>query len=154
MHGHFIALSIRHRSLSHSTLIKPSDVLSDGTGHITTRVHPQDSHSFTRREDNDLRRRVTTQCDTWQHNLPNVREVLGTASYCDSRHLLTNRELPNIREIIPLVLLSRVPLRVFILPTFLLNFVDRHATETEQLIPVLVPRAHIQLLRFMSAVRI
>ncbi len=50
MHRYFIALSVKHPSLSHSNLIKPSEVLSDGTGHITTRVHPQGSHSFTRRE--------------------------------------------------------------------------------------------------------
>ncbi len=79
LYGYFIALSVTHRSLSHSTLIKPSDVLLDGTGHITTRVYPQRSHSFTRREEDDLHRRVTTQCDTcdtWQINLPNVREIL------------------------------------------------------------------------------
>ena len=78
VHGYFIALSISHRLLSHSTLIKPSNVLSDATEHITTRVHPQGSHSFNRREEDDFPRRVTIQCDTWQHNLPNVREVLGT----------------------------------------------------------------------------
>ncbi len=88
--------------LSHSTLIEPSDVLSNGTGHITTRVHHQGSHSYTRREEDDLRRRVTTQrdtCDTRQINQLNVREVLLIANYCRSRYLLTHRELPNIREV-------------------------------------------------------
>ncbi len=61
------------------SLIKPSDVLSDGTRYITTRVHHQGSHTVTGREDDYLRRRVTTQretCNTWQSYLSNVREVL------------------------------------------------------------------------------
>ncbi len=102
MHGYFIAFSVTHRSLSYSTLIKPSDVLSDETGHITNRVHPCGSHFLTRREEDDLHRRVTTQCetcDTWLHNLPNVQEVLGTANYCRSRYIFTHRELPNIQEV-------------------------------------------------------
>ncbi len=102
MHGYFITLSVTHRSLSYFTSIKTSDILSDETGHITIRVHPQGSHSFTCLEEDHLRRRVTTQCDTcdtWHYNLPNVREVLGTVDNHDSGDVLTHRELPNIWEV-------------------------------------------------------
>ncbi len=91
-----------HHSRNHSTLRKSSDVLSDGTGHITIRVHPRGNHSLTRHEEDDLRRRVITLCDTydtWKHNLPNVREVFKTAIYFHSRYILTYRELLKIREI-------------------------------------------------------
>ncbi len=65
-------------------------------------MHPQGSHSLTHREEDDLRRHVTTQSDTyetWKHNLPNVREVFETAKYCRSRCFLTHRELTNIRDV-------------------------------------------------------
>ncbi len=111
MRGYCYALSVTQRSPSHSTLIKLSDILSDGTGQIKTRVNSQGSDPLTHREGNDLRRGVTTECETWetwQHNLPNVREVLGTANYCHSRNILTHRELPKIREIF-----SRAPTSEF-----------------------------------------
>ncbi len=183
--------------MSHSTVIKTSDVLSDGTGHITTRVHPQGSNFLTRREEDDLRRRVSTQYkpperpgDSWncqllpfalpfhtsrttehpgfflestdiqvrsltgyslthrtsgrfsrklQHlslvnyleleDLPNIREVSQKTRNLSSGIFLELVNLPNILEVLPSVLLSQVPLCVFILPFVLLNFVNRHATK-------------------------
>ncbi len=74
----------------------------DERGHIKTRVHPKGSRPFTRREEDDLRRCVATQCDTCdtrQLYIPNVRAGLGTAKYCLSRYLLIHREPGNIREV-------------------------------------------------------
>ena len=57
---------------------------------------------LTRRVQDDFRRRVTAECNTcntWQINLPDVREFLETSDYRDSRYFLIHRALPNIREV-------------------------------------------------------
>ncbi len=61
-------------------------------------------------------------------DLPNIREV---SLKCQNLSLGIFQELlnlMNIREVLPLVLLSHVPFCVFIFPVVLSKFVDRYAT--------------------------